>query len=106
MGIRRNSYRAATVRERGSALLAVLWLSAVLSAIALTVSTSIRAETERTSTAVDGLRAYYLAAGSIDRGLLWIQWGSQYRNPDGTPRYRSEERRVGKECRSRWSPYH
>ena len=24
------------------------------------------------------------------------------RNPDG----RSEERRVGKECRSRWSPYH
>ena len=29
---------------------------------------------------------------------------------DGTKRYeireRSEERRVGKECRSRWSPYH
>src|SRR2546425_7082698 len=24
--------------------------------------------------------------------------------PDGLPR--SEERRVGKECRSRWSPYH
>ena len=24
-------------------------------------------------------------------------------SPDGT---RSEERRVGKECRSRWSPYH
>src|SRR5256884_8115704 len=23
-----------------------------------------------------------------------------------SPRYRSEERRVGKECRSRWSPYH
>ena len=22
------------------------------------------------------------------------------------PQYRSEERRVGKECRSRWSPYH
>ena len=22
------------------------------------------------------------------------------------PTYRSEERRVGKECRSRWSPYH
>ena len=22
------------------------------------------------------------------------------------PFYRSEERRVGKECRSRWSPYH
>src|SRR5260370_18734616 len=24
----------------------------------------------------------------------------------GSPRLRSEERRVGKECRSRWSPYH
>ena len=24
----------------------------------------------------------------------------------GTPGTRSEERRVGKECRSRWSPYH
>ena len=22
------------------------------------------------------------------------------------PSHRSEERRVGKECRSRWSPYH
>ena len=27
------------------------------------------------------------------------------KNP-GERRYRSEERRVGKECRSRWSPYH
>src|SRR3712207_7299531 len=27
--------------------------------------------------------------------MLWLQ-----------PVYRSEERRVGKECRSRWSPYH
>src|SRR3712207_4098133 len=25
---------------------------------------------------------------------------------DGRGNYRSEERRVGKECRSRWSPYH
>ena len=25
---------------------------------------------------------------------------------DGKFYYRSEERRVGKECRSRWSPYH
>ena len=26
--------------------------------------------------------------------------------PDGFTGERSEERRVGKECRSRWSPYH
>ena len=25
---------------------------------------------------------------------------------DGASQLRSEERRVGKECRSRWSPYH
>ena len=28
------------------------------------------------------------------------------RYPDPNGEYRSEERRVGKECRSRWSPYH
>ena len=27
-------------------------------------------------------------------------------NVDEYPEIRSEERRVGKECRSRWSPYH
>ena len=27
-------------------------------------------------------------------------------NPAGITSSRSEERRVGKECRSRWSPYH
>src|SRR5260221_2448531 len=27
-------------------------------------------------------------------------------NLDASPYVRSEERRVGKECRSRWSPYH
>ena len=26
--------------------------------------------------------------------------------PAKAPSLRSEERRVGKECRSRWSPYH
>ena len=38
--------------------------------------------------------------GNLDcTGLLLIKSG-QLRT------YRSEERRVGKECRSRWSPYH
>ena len=30
----------------------------------------------------------------------------QFVNEDELIRVRSEERRVGKECRSRWSPYH
>ena len=75
--------------RRGSALLAVLWLAAALSAIAFTVANTVRAETERTSTTVDSLRAYYLAAGAIDRAILYVQWGPSYRNPDGTPRYQS-----------------
>ena len=31
-------------------------------------------------------------------------WAEDERN--AALQYRSEERRVGKECRSRWSPYH
>src|SRR2546427_13120173 len=31
---------------------------------------------------------------------------AQRREKDRLPPGRSEERRVGKECRSRWSPYH
>ena len=35
-------------------------------------------------------------------GLILTLWCIYFfRNPE-----RSEERRVGKECRSRWSPYH
>src|SRR3712207_9557904 len=30
----------------------------------------------------------------------------RWQNGDMCLRWRSEERRVGKECRSRWSPYH
>ena len=29
-----------------------------------------------------------------------------YTIENGEKEFRSEERRVGKECRSRWSPYH
>ena len=32
--------------------------------------------------------------------------GDIEKNIEKAQRYRSEERRVGKECRSRWSPYH
>src|SRR3989475_8712265 len=39
---------------------------------------------------------------------LMTQMGNQGHAREGTRqvRERSEERRVGKECRSRWSPYH
>jgi len=67
-----------TTNRRGTALLAVLWLSAALSAIAFTVANSVRSETERTATDIAGLRARYLASAAIDRALLYIQWGGKY----------------------------
>jgi general secretion pathway protein K len=62
--------------QAGGALLTVLWVSAALAAIALSVSTSIRAETDRAGTAADGLRAMYLATGSVDRATQWLLWGT------------------------------
>ena len=43
--------------------------------------------------------------------VVYHKWGETETdrtgaNDYGTPQIRSEERRVGKECRSRWSPYH
>src|SRR6266536_4871046 len=64
--------------RRGSALLAVLWLSLALSAIAFSLASTVQGETERTSTAVDGLRSYYLATGAIERAILYMQWGRQF----------------------------
>src|SRR3712207_9163421 len=37
---------------------------------------------------------------------FWLQSGYDTRVRDWHEKVRSEERRVGKECRSRWSPYH
>ena len=82
-----SAFNKANRGSRGTALLAVLWLSAALSAIAFTIASTVRAETERTTTDVDSLRAGYLAQGAIDRALLYMLWGPNYRNPDGTPRY-------------------
>ena len=39
-------------------------------------------------------------------GYQPIMVGSALRDEVPTGYLRSEERRVGKECRSRWSPYH
>src|SRR5258706_13841384 len=75
MSIRRSS--SFQKRESGSALLAVLWLSLALSAIAFSLASTVQGETERTSTAVDGLRSYYLATGAIERAILYMQWGKQ-----------------------------
>jgi general secretion pathway protein K len=73
--------------QRGGALLAVLWASAALSAIAYAVATSVRGEIERTSTLSDGIRSHFLATGGFERALFYIELGPDRRKPDGTPRY-------------------
>src|SRR5258708_6679816 len=52
----------------------------------------------------------YLSIGALIAliGLiaLYVQSGAHTFDLPTLTEYRSEERRVGKECRSRWSPYH
>ena len=44
---------------------------------------------------------------TIKEARFWMTFGQQYLTYlDCIQNLRSEERRVGKECRSRWSPYH
>ncbi len=64
-------------RARGSALLTVLWLSAALAAIAFSLSSTVRAEIDRASTEVDGLRCYYLASAAVQRCALELLWSVQ-----------------------------
>ena len=79
---------ATSTRNRGSALLAVLWLAAGLAAIGFAVAATVRAETSRVDTETGALRAQFLATGSVERAILWILWGSQnFALPDGRPRF-------------------
>src|SRR5579864_1585722 len=71
--------------RRGSALLAVLWLSAVLAALAFALASSVRGEAERSSTAVESTRSYYLATGAIQRSILRLMWGPLDSGAGGTP---------------------
>src|SRR5271166_2325186 len=80
--------------RRGAALLTVLWLTAALSAIAFTLANTVRGEVERSSTDADGLKAYYLAAGAIDRMLIYIDPSIGFTGPDGKPRFDPMQTRV------------
>jgi len=73
-------------KQRGGALLAVMWLSAALAAIGFSIATTVKGETERTSTSVDDVRSYYLATGGIERSILRMQWGGNWYTP-GQPTF-------------------
>ncbi len=65
-------------RQKGGALLTVLWVSAALAAIGFSVATKVRTETARVGSTADGLRAWYLASGSVDRAIQWMVWSFDY----------------------------
>src|SRR2546422_5217809 len=50
---------------------------------------------------MDTLAVAYAEAADFTLAVAWEKHALQ-----NAPPPRSEERRVGKECRSRWSPYH
>ena len=63
--------------------------------------------------AIFGIKVFKSTSGSVVAFIVAVillglaTWGSSPHWRFGSPgRGRSEERRVGKECRSRWSPYH
>ena len=56
------------------------------------------ANSRSVTTKVDDLKSTLLVASDFFAVYKW--------EISGKADFRSEERRVGKECRSRWSPYH
>lgn len=65
----------------------VLWLSAALSMIAFSVALRVRAELERAAGDADGLRAYYLACGAVQRAFNYMRYGPGPRDAEGRARW-------------------
>src|ERR1035437_11111449 len=72
----------------------------------------LKSEENFVSGKIDSVCNYYFETGILKEKINFrngARQGEYYLYyPDGVLKefYRSEERRVGKECRSRWSPYH
>src|SRR5256885_7738623 len=56
--------------------------------------------------ALQGTRRMWMRFDLFQRATASGRWQHVTVPKFGTWQKRSEERRVGKECRSRWSPYH
>ena len=95
-------------KQRTLAVLLVLVL--VLGGLLWVVSRSNAAEEAASSAATEGsIVLSSFAAGDVT-SIRYAYGGEtltlNYDSGSWTLADRSEERRVGKECRSRWSPYH
>ena len=76
----------------GSALLAVLWFSAALSAIAFTLSMTVRTEMDRAALNMDDARAYFLAHGAIEAAMMQLADRSSRGESDGLNAFRPGQR--------------
>lgn len=68
--------------RHGGALLAVLWLSVAMTAIAFALSRGVRSEVDRASLNVDSTRAYFLAQGAIEATMRRIARPVDPENPE------------------------
>ena len=68
--------------QRGGALLAVLWLSVAMTAIAFALSRGVRSELDRASLNVDSTKAYFLAQGAIEATMRRIARPVDPANPE------------------------
>ncbi len=76
----------------GSALLAVLWFSTALSAIAFTLSMTVRTEMDRAALNMDNARAYFLAHGAIEAAMMQLADRSSRGELDGLSAFRPGQR--------------
>src|SRR3712207_9473937 len=53
-----------------------------------------------------GVKVFYDATRCVENAYFIKEQEAEYKDKSIKEICRSEERRVGKECRSRWSPYH
>lgn len=77
--------RSRVTRRRGGALLAVLWLSAALAAIAFTAAQRVRVERDRTQNLVEGTQAELLAESALERGMFHVLGAPLGYTGDGMP---------------------
>src|SRR2546430_16767218 len=72
-------------------------------------SSDFTTETQRTTELHRAIRfflRYIMLAATAFMSLLFLSATNPIAAQSSHSLHRSEERRVGKECRSRWSPYH
>ena len=80
------------------------------------VATTFDIEVDESSTAIEGVHYEFVNGAQVvvpinkNKGSFSIKYLKKEEGKDKLilrlANKRSEERRVGKECRSRWSPYH